>query len=85
MRALQQQMRRLRQKMERERLFLAELPALSVSILDHLRDHGRITMGEALTLTGVSRNTLKEHFRNLLERGLISLHGRGRGAWYGLS
>ena len=85
LRALQRQMRRLRDKVERERLFLAELPALSVTILDHLRDHGRVTVAEAVVVTGANRSTVKRHFRDLLERGLIQLHGKGRGAWYSLS
>ncbi len=84
LKALQRQMLRLRDKVGRERLLLARLPELSVDILDHLRDHGRITIGEAVTLTGISRNTLKQHFKNLLDRGLIELHGKGRGAWYSL-
>lgn len=44
-----------------------------------MRDHGRLTMNEAETLTGVSRNTLKVHFRRLVERDLVELHGKGRG------
>jgi Fic family protein len=84
LKTLQHQMRRLRQKIERERLLLAKLPDLSVQILDHVRDHGRITIGDAVTLTGASRNTLKLHFKALTERGWLVLHGQGRGAWYGL-
>ena len=45
---------------------------------------GRITIGEAIRLTGVSRNTLKQHFRNLVERGDLNQHGSGRGVWYDL-
>jgi Fic family protein len=84
LRALQSQMRRLREKVERERLLLAELPELAVRILDHARQHGRITIADAVTLTGASRNTLKVHFRSLREQGLLVLHGQGRGAWYSL-
>jgi hypothetical protein len=43
-------MRRLREKVERERLLLAKLPDLSVQILDHARNHGCITIGDAVTL-----------------------------------
>jgi len=35
-------------------------------------------------LTGASRNTLKQHFRTLVERGALDLHGSGRGVWYNL-
>ena len=84
LKGLHQQMHRLRNKVEREKLLLAKLPDLSVQILDHVRNHGRITIGDAVTLTGASRNTLKSHFKKLLERGLLVLNGRGRGAWYSL-
>ncbi|MHB1667563.1 hypothetical protein [Thiomonas sp.] len=35
-------------------------------------------------LAGASRNTLKQHFRALVERGALIQHGSGRGVWYGL-
>ncbi len=84
LKALQRQMRRLREKVERERLLLAKLPDLSIRILDHARDHGRVTVADAVILTGASRNTLKLHFRALRQRGLLALHGEGRGAWYSM-
>jgi Fic family protein len=84
LRAMQQQMRRLAKKVEREKLLLSALPELSVQILDHARAHGRVTVREMVTVTGASRNTLKEHFKLLLENGHLELHGKGRGAWYGL-
>ncbi len=82
--ALQRQMRRLRGKVERERLLLAKLPDLAIQILDHARDHGRVTIADAVAITGASRNTLKLHFKRLRDRGLLALHGQGRGAWYSL-
>ena len=85
LKALQSQMRRLRAKVERERLLLAKLPELSLQIIDHVRQHGRISVAEAVALTGASRNTLKVHFRGLAERRLLALHGAGRGAWYGMA
>jgi len=84
LKALQQQMRRLAKKVEREKLLISALPELSIQILDHVRAHGRATIREMVTITGVSRNTLKEHFKSLLESGHIELHGKGRGAWYSL-
>lgn len=84
LRALQQQMRRLAQKVEREKLFVSALPELSVQILDHARAHGRVTVREMVAVTGASRNTLKEHFKSLLDNGHLELHGKGRGAWYSL-
>jgi len=84
LRALAEQVRRLEKKVERERIVLAALPALSLQIVEFAREHGRITMAEAIRLTGASRNTLKPHFRGLIERGHLTQHGSGRGAWYGL-
>ena len=34
--------------------------------------------------TGASRDTLKQHFRVLVERRTLSQHGSGRGVWYDL-
>ena len=39
-------------KVETERLLVTRLPEPAVKILDHVKDHGRITMAEAVTLTG---------------------------------
>lgn len=85
LRTLRQQTQRLAQKVERERLLMAALPSLSVQILDHVRNHGRITIAEAVTVTGANRNALKVHFRSLVEKRHLALHGRGRGAWYSLA
>lgn len=63
---------------------LAVLPELSLRIVEFAREHGRITMGDAIRLTAVSRNTLKLHFRSLVEQGHLNRQGRGRGAWYEL-
>lgn len=85
LRSLAEQVRRLNQKVEREKLVLAVLPELSLKIVEFAREHGRITMANAILLTGTSRNTLKQHFRALVEQGHLKQHGNGRGAWYGLS
>jgi Fic family protein len=84
LRALQQQVRRLAFKVEREKIALATMSELAVAILDYARDHGRVTMGNMVQVTGASRNTLKEHFRNLVEKNLILQHGGGRSTWYSL-
>ncbi len=85
LRALQRQKQRLEKKMERERVMLAAMPELSVLILELAREHGRVTMAEAVRVSGASRNTIKEHLRALAEQGHLTLHGAGRGAWYGLA
>lgn len=82
--SLAEQVRRLKRKIEREKIVLATLPDLSLQIVEFVREHGRITMMQAIKLTGASRNTLKQHLRNLTERNHLAQHGSGRGVWYGL-
>jgi len=83
-RSLAEQVGRLEKKVEREKLVLAPMPELSMRIVEFAREHGRVTIGEAVRLTGASRNTLKQHFRALVERGTLNQHGSGRGVWYDL-
>ena len=84
LRALHQQVKRLEKKVEREHIVLAALPELSLQILEYAREHGRVTMKDMVILTGANRNTLKEHFRKLLENRQLVIQGKGRGAWYRL-
>lgn len=84
LRALQQQKRRLAAKVEREKLVLATLPELAVTVIEYARSHGRVTIGDMIRLTGASRNTLKEHFKRLVMDGHLVMHGQGKGAWYSL-
>ena len=84
LRSLSAQVRGLEKKVERERLVLAVLPDLSLQIVELAREHGRVTIGDAIKLTGSSRNTLKQHFRALVEHGHLNQHGSGRGVWYAL-
>jgi Fic family protein len=84
LRSLAEQVRRLEKKVEREKVVLAPLPEHSLAIVEFAREHGRITMSEAIRLTSASRNTLKLHLRALVERGHLVQHGSGRGVWYGL-
>ena len=84
LRSLAEQARRLEKKVEREKIVLASMPELSLQIVEFAREHGRVTIGTAVRLTGASRNTLKQHFRALVERGALNQHGSGRGVWYDL-
>ena len=84
LRSLVQQSRSLVKKVEREKIILSNLPNLSLQILDHARQHGRVTMSDMIKITGIGRNTLKEHFRALLKKNYLTLRGKGRGSWYEL-
>ena len=57
---------------------------MSLQIVEFAREYGRVTIGDVIKLTGASRNTLKAHLRNLVERGHLSQQGSGRGVWYEL-
>lgn len=83
LRALQQQKARLEKKIERERLILGDLPELSVQILELCRERGRVTVAEAVKVTGANRNTIKDHLRALARARHLEQHGAGRGTWYG--
>lgn len=84
LRALQQQKQRLAAKVEREKIVISALPELAVKIVDHARQHGRVTIGDMIRMTSASRNTLKEHFRRLVALGHLKQHGARKGTWYGL-
>ncbi|MDT3737632.1 MAG: DUF977 family protein [Denitratisoma sp.] len=84
LRSLAEQVQRLEKKIEREKIVLAAMPELQLRIVEFAREHGRVTIGGTIRLTGASRNTLKQHFRALVERGVLNQHGSGRGVWYDL-
>jgi Fic family protein len=84
LRALQQQERRLAAKVERERLAIATLPELALQIVDHVRRHGRVSIGEMMRVSGKGRDTLRHHFRTLVEKHHLVRHGEGKGSWYTL-
>jgi Fic family protein len=84
LRALAEQIRQLNKKVKREKIVLAPLPELSLQIVELARKHARVTMGDLIRLSGASRNTLKQHFRAIVEKGPLNRHGSGRGVWYEL-
>jgi Fic family protein len=84
MRALQHQKRRLAAKVEHERACVRDLPELALRILDHVRDHGRVTTRDMVRIHSASPNTLKSTFSKLVEKKLLVRHGAGRSIWYGL-
>jgi len=71
----------LSEKIKRERL-LTSLSELDERLLQLARQHGRLTLTAAQTLTKANRNTLKLHLRQLVQSGHLQLLGRGRSSWY---
>ena len=83
--ALERQKQHLETKMDRERLILGDLPELSQRILELAREQGRISVAEAVAITGANRATVKYHLKSLTLKGQLQLHGSGRGAWYAIA
>lgn len=79
--SLVEQKNSLAEKVSRERL-MTSLSALDEQLLQLARQHGRLTLTAAQTLTEANRNTLKLHLRQLVQAGRLKLLGRGRSSWY---
>ena len=82
LRTLQQQKQRLGKKLELEQVVLAKLPELSLRILELLKEHGRLTNGRIVEMTGANRNTVKKHLKTLVGANHLTQHGVGKGTWY---
>ena len=83
LRALQKQKARLEEKIAREKILVDKLPVLSVQILELAKEHGRLTIGQVVQITGANRNTVKKHLQALVTARHLTQHGAGKGTWYG--
>tara|TARA_E500000318_G_scaffold107170_1_gene116120 strand:- start:10799 stop:11857 length:1059 start_codon:yes stop_codon:yes gene_type:complete len=83
LRSLQQQKQRLEKKLERERITAESVPPLSTEILELATQHGKLTIGQIVTVTGANRNTVKKHLQALVAANHLAQHGKGKGTWYG--
>jgi len=81
LKSMRKQKLTLENKMKDE-LILTKLPPLSLQLLELIQSRGSISIGEAAAITGANRNTLKLHFRNLVNDGRIKKEGVGRGLRY---
>ncbi|WP_109742332.1 Fic family protein [Arcicella aurantiaca] len=84
LKSLKQQKDNLEIKIKRERLLLTQLPNMSQTILDLLRENGRITIKELQISTQYNRNTLQKHLESLVKTNQIQQNGQGKGTWYSL-
>jgi len=75
----------VKEKRSAKRSSRPSMPENLLPIVGFAREHGRITIREAIRQSGGNRNTLKGHFRNLVERDQLIWHGSGRGVWYELA
>ena len=85
LKTLDNQVKRLRGKIEHEKILLHSMPALSTIIIDYIKNHGRVTLSEIVKISGANRNTMKKHFQSLVAKNQIYRHGKGRGVWYSLT
>ena len=83
--ALQRQKDHLAVKLERERLLLVELTPIESAVLTHVREHGRVTLTEAVALSGGNKNTVKKQMQKLVAAGHLELVPAGRSSWYRLT
>lgn len=81
LRCLVRQKEILDKKLKRENL-IGALPPLSEQLMGIVNDHRRLTISSAFKITGVNRNTIKVHLRQLVRKGYLVQLGRGRGTWY---
>ena len=81
LRSLRKQVSVLEKKIDQENR-LTQLPALSQTLLVAVRERGKLTVREAVQLTGANRNTIKRHLSQLVQRGTLQQEGIGKGTWY---
>jgi predicted transcriptional regulator of viral defense system len=80
-RALHRPQEVLKRKIEQEWL-LEPLAPLAAELLAIADAHGRVTVRDAVALTGSNRNTIKDHLGKLVAAGRLKRLGRGRGTWH---
>ena len=73
----------LGRKVERERL-MSGLPELSEELIKIIKEHGRLTVSTAVSITGKNRNTIRAHLKKLVEIEKILQRGKGKGTWYSM-
>jgi Fic family protein len=80
---LQKQKLTLEKKIYAE-LLLAKLPELSIQIVELIKSRGSSSVADVVELTKANRNTVKSHFKSLVEKGHLIQQGAGRGVRYRL-
>ena len=82
LRCLTRQKDRLARRIEENPNPLSDLSALAVKLVNFLEKEDRGTVAMMVKATGANRNTLKATLQRLVQRGLITRHGKHRGAHY---
>lgn len=81
--SLKRQKTHLAVKIEREKLTLAALDPLSINILELVREHGDLSIGQLTDLSGANRNTMKKRLSELVKNNHLVKRGEGKGTRYG--
>ena len=81
LKSMQKQKVSLEAKMKDE-LAATKMPRLSAQIIELIKSRGSTSLGEAAAVLGANRNTMKVHFRNLVNDGHLEKEGVGRGMRY---
>lgn len=87
LRCLKKQKDSLAARLDRERVARsseADLPELSIQVLEALRAKERLTIAQLASITDANRNTLKVRLRELVADGRVRQHGKARATWYSL-
>ncbi len=82
LRCLVRQKDNLNAKIQIEQQRLEGSSPLAAAVLRLLDDTDRVTMAEVVAATGGNRNTLKVRMADLVDAGLLTRHGQGRGVFY---
>ena len=61
---------------------MAQLPPLSVEIIDLVKKHGSLKNAQIVELTGANRNTVKKHLADLVATNHLQKQGIGKGTVY---
>lgn len=85
LKCLQRQKHHLEIKISKETLLIEQLSALSRQILDLLKTHGGLRISEIQAMTQANRNTLKKTLSSMVKSHHLSMHGKGKASWYGVS
>ena len=81
LRSMKAQKDNLERKVEQERV-MTNLSPLAEQLLKLCKEHGTLTLRDAVAYSGANRNTVKSQLRSLVEHRRLVLRGRVRGSWY---
>jgi Fic family protein len=82
LRCLVRQKDDLNAKIQLEQKRVEASSPLGASVMRLLDAGDRVTLAEAVKATGANRNTLKAKIAELVDAGMLSRHGAGRGVYY---